>query len=346
MEPFSPETWMTTAEAEERLRRGEIPPGPFEARPDGKGGALLRLTPAPSLPSEVKAWLASASKFGRKLVKGKASAHDLLSFYAQMPDGVREALGDKFPFLVGTEYKDMIEKLRYADWLVHGPETPELSQWRAAVEVLAKKTGADVRFLAKIQSAHLQIRNELNGGARADDALLKAFDDFHIGMLRIEDTRTEGLRSLDDRLKLAARRADRSSLKFISRVTKEWSKQPILPCRFKLKDFQLGAIQEFLLNNWEHIDGWEPRHGLCQFTRKALWQCCQARLDPREHLPPFTESAVEQARKRLRLKRVPQRRLLVESAANVLDRYGKPTLGQIELTLKGGQTINLRLSTP
>lgn len=287
--------------------------------------------------------MAATTQFGRSLVEGKVSMKGLIEFYRSIPPELRPGLSEKFPELFGAEnFAEFIKLLENLHWLETAQPDSRSTPFRAVVEQFRKITGCNILDFAKSLSAFMQIRRELAGGPRANAALLKAYDDFHVGQFRVEGQRKQALHALADRLKLAAIRDD---IAFIERVCEELKKKSSILGPLHVKDFGLGSIQKFLLENWDCIHGWEPNYGLCHFSRKGLRDYCEARLDPdKKRERPITEDAVEGARKRRKLHR--SKPLLVKDARLGQLPSGKPDSDAIILRLKkGGPIIHKRVST-
>ncbi len=163
--------------------------------------------------------MAATTQFGRSLVEGKVGTKDLIEFHKSIPPELRLGLSEKFPELFGAEnFAEVIKLLEILDWLETAPPDSRSTHFRAVVEQLRKTKGYNILDFANSLNAFQQIRREREGGPRANAALLKAYDDFHVGQFRVEGKRKQALHALADRLKLAAIRYD---IDFIERVCEE-----------------------------------------------------------------------------------------------------------------------------
>lgn len=286
-------------------------------------------------------FMAAVTQFGRSLVEGKAGTKDIIESLERIQPVLRQVPAGKFPELFDAEnVAEVIKSLKFLNWLETAPPDSRPTQARAIAEQFRRKTGCTIQDFTKSLNAFMQKRRELAGGPRANAVLLKAHDDFHVGQLRIEGKREQALHALADRLKLAAIRGEKD---FIKRVCKELKKEPSLPEHFQVKNFNLGIIKEFLLENWSGIEKWAPVFGLHEFSRDALRDYFKARLDPHEKFEWLTSDAIEQERKRSKLKRsLPSR---VKEVFPWQDSHGRPNKNFITLRIKGGQKVETRRST-
>ena len=284
-------------------------------------------------------FLAEAVKLRTGLFEGKSESKDLVKFLETIPPGVRSQLADmSFDLFDESNYAKLINALRLLDSVSKTPTDPGSTQISAIASEVSRITGGcNVNDFMKVQSAAQQIRRELAGGPQVSEELLKTHDDFAIGRLRINGQRKAALAFLSERLKLAAIRDDEGFIVRIAGVLQE--ALPALPENFRVGNFDVRSIKELLLKNWKRIEGSAPPYGLCEFSREA-WRSYTAERRKK----PTTESAVERARGRLKLKR---KNVLVVQACIELDRSGKEDPTRVILTLKeGGQKVEMRVSTP
>lgn len=215
-------------------------------------------------------------------------------------------------------------------------ETPLGSQVAAICELIQKEFGFSSKTAECYVAVCIPLRRAVACGGTVDEELLKCFDDHFFALLRLKENRNKLPSGFEDRVRYAAQRNDTA---FFVRLGEFLSRPTDFNRELETKDFQLGTIQTFLLNNWKHIEGWEPEYGLCQFSRKALVAYCRARFDPFSmENQKITERAVESARQKLKLNRPPRQSLLIENVGK-MPKGGVSRTERISLSLKNGTSI-------
>ncbi len=216
-------------------------------------------------------------------------------------------------------------------------ETPLGSQVAAVCALIQETFGFTFKTAESYTAACIPLRHAVASSDTIDEELLKRFDDHFFSLLLLKNNRDKLPSGFEDRVRYAAQRNDTA---FFIRLGEFLSRPTDFNRELKTRDFQLGAIQTFLLNNWKHIEGWEPEYGLCQFSRKALHAYCNARIYPFSmRVPRITLRAVENARQKLRLNRPPRQCLLVKKVLMITHKGGRPRTDMILLFTQDGTPI-------
>ena len=215
-------------------------------------------------------------------------------------------------------------------------ETPLGSQDAAICELIQKEFGFSSKTAECYVAACIPLRRAVACGGTVDEELLKCFDDHFFALLRLKENRNKLPSGFEDRVRYATHRNDTA---FFIRLGEYLSRPTGFSRKLKIYQIGLGSIRTFLLENWKHIEGWEPEYGLCQFSRKALVAYCRARLDPLSlENQKITERAVESARQKLKLNRPPRQSLLIENVGK-MPKGGVSRTERISLSLKNGTSI-------
>lgn len=272
----------------------------------------------------------------KKLAVGKATLEDCLQFLQEMPPELRKTADQHgFPLTV-EESVDFEDSLRTLIESKRMPGTPESSQCKAVLEA----SGVSPNDLEALLSAIPNVRAAKAGIDDLEPRNTKAYAKLLQRQMRESPQTKETAEMFGVFAAAAAKTQDPLAKKLVEKLIRL---EPDLPNNPNLKNFQLPELTAFLLENWSKIEGWEPDLGLCDFSRNALLDYLNLRLDPnRTRARELTSETVEKLRKRKGLKRRPPVRVKTVATRSLLSAAKNPR--QIILGLKGGQVITHTVS--